>query len=52
MEDVFEHIMGREIFEKDDIAVDMRDLARAKNAQKRGREMRLTEKEPDPSINP
>jgi len=52
MEDVFEHILGREIFEKDDIAVDMRELARAKNAQKRGREMRLTQKEPDPSIKP
>lgn len=30
MEDVMEHILGREIFEKDDIAVDMRELARAR----------------------
>lgn len=30
MEDVIEHILGREIFEKDDVAVDMRELARAK----------------------
>lgn len=30
MEDVMEHLIGREIFEKDDVAVDMRELARAK----------------------
>ncbi len=30
MEDVMEQILGREIFEKDDMAVDMRELARAK----------------------
>ncbi|MFA5057084.1 MAG: hemolysin family protein [Opitutaceae bacterium] len=36
MEDVIEHILGREIFEKDDVAVDMRELARAK-LQKQGR---------------
>ncbi len=36
MEDVFEHLLGREIFEKDDIAVDMRELARAKQ-QKQSR---------------
>lgn len=30
MEDVMEHLLGREIFEKDDIAVDMRELARSK----------------------
>jgi CBS domain containing-hemolysin-like protein len=30
MEDVMEHILGREIFEKDDVAVDMRELARAR----------------------
>ena len=30
MEDVMEHILGREIFEKDDMAVDMRELARAR----------------------
>jgi CBS domain containing-hemolysin-like protein len=30
MEDVIEHLLGREIFEGDDIAVDMRELARAR----------------------
>jgi CBS domain containing-hemolysin-like protein len=30
MEDVMEQLLGREIFEKDDIAVDMRELARAR----------------------
>ena len=30
MEDIMEHILGREIFEKDDVAVDMRELARAR----------------------
>ncbi len=28
MEDIFEHLLGMEIFEKDDVAVDMRELAR------------------------
>ncbi len=43
MEDIIEHILGREIFEKDDVAVDMRELARAKNAQKLGQEQRMLE---------
>ncbi len=30
MEDIMEHIIGREIFEKDDLAIDMRELARAR----------------------
>ncbi|WP_277558553.1 hemolysin family protein [Ereboglobus sp. PH5-10] len=30
MEDIMEHILGHEIFEKDDVAVDMRELARRK----------------------
>ncbi len=30
MEDIIEHLIGGEIFEKDDLAVDMRELARAK----------------------
>jgi len=34
MEDVMETILGREIFEKDDVAVDMRELARMRGAQK------------------
>ncbi len=29
MEDVIEQLLGREIFEKDDVAVDMRELARS-----------------------
>ncbi len=40
MEDVIEHLLGREIFDKDDIAVDMRELARAK-IQKQARGRRL-----------
>ncbi|MFZ9683158.1 MAG: CNNM domain-containing protein, partial [Cephaloticoccus sp.] len=36
MEDVIEHILGREIFEKDDVAVDMRELARAKQRKQSG----------------
>lgn len=28
MEDIIEHIIGQEIFEKDDVAIDMRELAR------------------------
>lgn len=31
MEDIMEHILGREIFERDDVAVDMRELARRQN---------------------
>lgn len=30
MEDIIEHLIGGEIFEQDDVAVDMRELARAK----------------------
>ena len=30
MEDIVEQILGQEIFEKDDVAVDMRELARRK----------------------
>lgn len=33
MEDVFEQLIGREIFEKDDLAVDMRALAQARLAK-------------------
>jgi CBS domain containing-hemolysin-like protein len=36
MEDVMEQLLGREIFEKDDVAVDMRELARAQQ-QKQGK---------------
>lgn len=38
MEDVMEQLIGREIFEKDDMAVDMRELARSRlQKQSRGR---------------
>ena len=37
-----EHILGREIFEQDDVAVDMRELARAKQ-QKQSRPRRAGE---------
>src|SRR5581483_4225961 len=30
MEDLIEHLIGGEIFESDDVAIDMRELARAK----------------------
>jgi CBS domain containing-hemolysin-like protein len=40
MEDVIEQLLGREIFEKDDVAVDMRELARTKQ-QKQARPKRL-----------
>jgi CBS domain containing-hemolysin-like protein len=40
MEDVIEHLLGREIFEKDDVAVDMRELARTRlQKQERGRRL-------------
>ena len=40
MEDVIEHLLGREIFDKDDVAVDMRELARTKiQKQERGRRL-------------
>ena len=45
MEDIIEHILGREIFEKDDVAVDMRELARAKDAKKRGKEKILAQQD-------
>lgn len=35
LEDIFEHILGSEIFETDDIAVDMRELARHRNSKKK-----------------
>ena len=35
MEDVMEHLIGKEIFEKDDIAVDMRELARSRIKQEK-----------------
>jgi len=35
MEDVMESILGQEIFEHDDVAIDMRDLARKKSEARR-----------------
>lgn len=35
LEDIFEHLLGSEIFEPDDIAVDMRELARDRKAAKK-----------------
>ena len=40
MEDVIEHLLGREIFDKDDVAVDMRELARTR-LQKQEKARRL-----------
>lgn len=37
MEDVMEQLLGREIFEKDDIAVDMRELARTRQRAAKAR---------------
>ena len=37
MEDVIEHIIGEEIFEDDDPAIDMRELARLKDTQSKKR---------------
>ncbi|MGA2052467.1 MAG: CBS domain-containing protein, partial [Opitutales bacterium] len=34
MEDIFEHLLGSEIFEKDDLAVDMRELAHRRGGQR------------------
>ncbi|PTY04784.1 hypothetical protein DB347_18955 [Opitutaceae bacterium EW11] len=42
MEDVMEQLIGREIFEKDDMAVDMRELARSR-LQKQARARRSTD---------
>jgi CBS domain containing-hemolysin-like protein len=40
MEDIIEHLLGREIFDKDDVAVDMRELARTRlQKQDRGRRL-------------
>jgi CBS domain containing-hemolysin-like protein len=47
MEDIMEHILGREIFEKDDVAVDMRELARAKQ-QRQSRPRRAGEADDSP----
>ena len=34
LEDIFEHLLGSEIFEADDVAVDMRELARTRKSRK------------------
>ncbi|MFP6855500.1 MAG: CBS domain-containing protein, partial [Opitutales bacterium] len=38
MEDIIESILGREIFEKDDVAVDMRELAMRTRTAKESKE--------------
>ncbi|MGB0413124.1 MAG: CNNM domain-containing protein [Coraliomargarita sp.] len=45
MEDVIEHIIGQEIFEDDDPAVDMRELARRRQYAERRRNRRETTKD-------
>ncbi len=45
MEDIMEQIIGREIFEKDDLAIDMRELARARHRlEKEQRQVRSNDK--------
>jgi CBS domain containing-hemolysin-like protein len=46
MEDVMEQLLGREIFEKDDVAVDMRELARARQAKQNKPPRRGTDTQP------
>jgi len=46
MEDIMEHILGQEIFEKDDLAVDMRELARRKQMAEARREARAESQAP------
>jgi hypothetical protein len=36
---VMEHLLGLEIFEKDDVAVDMREFARAKQLRQKGKDV-------------
>ncbi|WP_404420735.1 CNNM domain-containing protein [Nibricoccus sp. IMCC34717] len=49
MEDVTEQILGQEIFEKDDLAVDMRELARARQAKlHKGRRFAAAAETPKP----
>ncbi len=48
MEDIIEHILGQEIFEKDDPAVDMRELARRKQASDAHR-IRSRQNQPTPA---
>lgn len=45
MEDLIEHLIGGEIFETDDVAIDMRELARAKS-RRTGRSRRPGDTEP------
>ncbi len=55
MEDIMEQIIGREIFEKDDLAVDMRELARKRNQiAKQSRQLRAAKEQlaPAPSETP
>lgn len=46
MEDVIEHLLGREIFEQDDVAVDMRELARTRLQKRASRPRTRPPQEP------
>jgi CBS domain containing-hemolysin-like protein len=54
MEDIIEHLIGGEIFESDDVAIDMRELARAKGRRaarpKRAAEADATRPAPPPPL--
>jgi CBS domain containing-hemolysin-like protein len=46
IEDLIEHLIGGEIFENDDVAIDMRELARAKTTRRAAKPKRSGETEP------
>jgi CBS domain containing-hemolysin-like protein len=52
IEDLMEHLIGGEIFEKDDVAIDMREFARAKQRQRRAARARRTAEPEAPSAPP
>lgn len=52
MEDVMETLLGSEIFEKDDVAVDMRELARTRVATLRGGKTKPAPASPAPKTGP
>ncbi len=51
MEDIMEHLIGGEIFEKDDVAVDMRELARTQQQQRRAKPKRAAAEPSPPASN-
>jgi len=46
VEDIVEHIIGQEIFEKDDVAIDMRELARRKKLNNGSKKMKIRRTSP------